>query len=58
MVEHVQKKFENPWSTHKRTWASEGFIPGGDNSGLLQVVAKSIFQGGQTTVKFLLQTLN
>jgi len=19
-VEHVQESFENPWSTHKRTW--------------------------------------
>jgi len=27
-------------------WASEGFFPGGDNSGFLQGVAQGFFPGG------------
>jgi len=33
-------------------WASEGFFPGGGNSGFLQVVAKRIFQRGPSVMKF------
>jgi len=47
------KKFEKPWSTQKAAWASEIFFSReGGNSRFFQVVAKGIFLGGPTVVKF------
>jgi len=51
------KEFENPWSTHKTNLGIGRILSRGNNSGSLQVVAKTIFSRGQTTVKFFFYKL-
>jgi len=39
------KTFENPWSTHRRTWAKERFIPGGTTVDFYKCWSKAFFKG-------------